>query len=494
MNVNDFPSFDNSYARLPARFYSHQTPDSVLNPASIRVNEVLAKNLGINPTWLASQEGVNFTSGNFVLEGATPIATAYAGHQFAGWNPQLGDGRALLLGEVIAFDKKRYDIQLKGSGRTLYSRGGDGRSPLGPVLREYIVSEAMASLGVPTTRALAAVTTGEGVQRDTELPGAVLARVARSHIRIGTVQYFAARQDYEALRILLDYVIQRHYPEAALTDRPFESLLIAIVERQATLVAQWQSLGFIHGVMNTDNVLLSGETIDYGPCAFMDGFNPNAVYSYIDRRGRYAYANQPRIAHWNLSQLAEAMLPVLDPDPDRALLLVQSAIDAFPDLFQSAYQRGMREKLGLYTEQPDDDVLIQDFLNVMAAENSDFTLSFRRLSDLVHPHTEREQIDSIFEFSAPFAEYLVGWRKRLSLESISAAQQQMQMDIVNPVYIPRNHLIEEAIQAAADREDFAPFHALVERLAKPGAFSAQQSAFALPPRAEQVVKNTFCGT
>ena len=339
--------FDNSYARMPDKFYSRLAPTPVTEPGAVRVNRALAEQLGLDPEWLSSTQGTRVVAGNGVPEGADPIATVYAGHQFGSYNPQLGDGRAILLGEVLGRDGKRYDIQLKGSGPTPYSRGGDGRSPLGPVLREYVVSEAMHQLGIPTTRALAAVTTGDQVARDEFLPGAVLARVASSHIRIGTFQFFAAQRDIAALRVLLNHVILRHYPEAEATDNPALTLLQAVVSRQASLVASWQLVGFIHGVMNTDNMLICGETIDYGPCAFMDDFHPDKVYSSIDHGGRYAYSNQPAIAHWNLACLAQTLLPLLHDDEEQATALAQKAIDAFPEQFLQAHTRGMARKLGL---------------------------------------------------------------------------------------------------------------------------------------------------
>ncbi|MEJ6539731.1 MAG: YdiU family protein, partial [Halioglobus sp.] len=318
-------TFDNSYARLPEQFYARQAPVPVTAPGPIRVNRQLAEQLGIDANWLSSEAGTQVVAGNAVPPGSEPLASVYAGHQFGGYNPQLGDGRAILLGEVLSHEGRRFDLQLKGSGPTPYSRGGDGRSPIGPVLREYIVSEAMHQLGVPTTRALAAVTTGEWVQRDGSLPGAILARVASSHIRIGTFQYFAARRDIESLQLLSHHVIDRHYPDAKSSDNPVLAMLEAIISRQAQLMAHWQLLGFIHGVMNTDNMLVCGETIDYGPCAFMDQFNPDQVFSSIDHAGRYAYRQQPAIAHWNLSVLAQALLPILDNEQERAVALAQKA-------------------------------------------------------------------------------------------------------------------------------------------------------------------------
>jgi uncharacterized protein YdiU (UPF0061 family) len=495
MNSEFSPTFDNSYARLPEQFYSRRMPVPVDKPGLIRVNHELAEYLGFDPAWLESQQGVEFMAGNFVPDNADPIATAYAGHQFGGWNPQLGDGRAVLLGEVIATDGVRNDIQLKGSGRTPWSRGGDGRAPLGPVLREYIVSEAMAVLGVPTSRTLGAVTSGEWVMREGRLPGAVLTRVAKSHIRIGTVQFFAARQDQDALKILIDHVIQRHYPDAAQAENPARAMLNGVVTRQASLIARWQSLGFIHGVMNTDNMLLSGETIDYGPCAFMDEFDPAKVFSSIDHGGRYAYRNQPQIAHWNLSVLTQSLLLFLGDDEDEMRASGQAAIDAFPDLYQNAYEQAMSKKLGLTQKMPGDVELIMDLLDLMQEENTDFTLTFRRLSDLVAEQTASGGgIGSIFELSDAFSLWIQRWQHRLDSDSLDAKDRQSAMYAVNPVYIPRNHLVEEVIQAAEKQQDFEPFHKLIDILAVPFEFDQTITRHALPPRPEQVVTQTFCGT
>ena len=494
MNSTTRLPFDNSYAQLGERFYTRQLPVPVSEPGLIRVNHALASHLGLDPDWLESEQGVEFIAGNFIAEGTDPLASVYAGHQFGGWNPQLGDGRAILLGEVIGKDNLRYDIQLKGSGRTPYSRGGDGRAPLGPVLREYIVSEAMSVLGVPTSRALGAVTTGEWVIREGRLPGAVLARVAQSHIRIGTLQFFASRQDNAALKTLIDHVIQRHYPRTAETANPVRSMLDGVIARQASLVAHWQSLGFIHGVMNTDNMLLSGETIDYGPCAFMDEFEPGKVFSSIDHGGRYAYGNQPPVAHWNLSVLTQTLLPFLDDDQDKALASGQSAIDAFPGLYQAAFLNNMLKKLGLM-EKADDAVLIQDLLKLMHENQTDFTLTFRYLSDLVDPKTASGGgVGTLFELPGDFDPWLKLWQQRLKLEPTGAAERQQAMYAVNPVYIPRNHLVEEAISAAGENQDFEPFNKLVDILANPFEFDRANARYAIPPRPEQVVRQTFCGT
>jgi uncharacterized protein YdiU (UPF0061 family) len=388
--VSDEPifAFDNSYARLPERFFARVAPTPVAGPELIRVNRPLAADLGLNAEYLASPEGVAILAGNRVPENATPLAMAYAGYQFGGWVPQLGDGRAILLGELIDRAGERRDLQLKGAGPTPFSRGGDGRAGLGPVLREYVVSEAMAALGVPTTRALAAVTTGQPIMRETPQPGAVLARVARSHVRVGTFQFFAGRQDTEAIRTLADYLIARHDPALVDTARPYGALLGMVIERQAELIAQWQSIGFIHGVMNTDNMSVVGETIDYGPCAFMDGYHPATVYSSIDRHGRYAFGNQPTIAHWNLARLAEAMLPILGPDGEAAVEEATARLGAFPGHFERCQRARMRAKLGLRdhsdgADDASDDTLVADLLARMAEHGADFTLTFRRLSDAV---------------------------------------------------------------------------------------------------------------
>jgi uncharacterized protein YdiU (UPF0061 family) len=487
--------FDNSYARLPARFFSHQAPEPVSEPGPVRSNTTLARFLGIDADWLASPEGVATIAGNQLPDGAEPIATVYAGHQFGNWNPQLGDGRAVLLGEVIAEDGQRYDIQLKGSGRTPYSRGGDGRAPLGPVLREYVVSEAMHALGIPTTRSLAAVTTGEAVYRNQRHPGGVLARVARSHIRFGTFQFFAAREDHEALQQLVTYCLQRHYPEHSDSENPALALLQQVVAAQAKLVAQWQMVGFIHGVMNTDNMLVGGETIDYGPCAFMDSFNPAQVYSSIDHGGRYAYENQPGITHWNLACFAQSLLPLLHADADTAVAQAQTAIDGFAQLFLDAHQQLMGEKLGLTLSGSEDEQLVQDLLAAMAEAEADFTLTFRALTDRVAGDTpEHQPVSDIFTLLASMQAWIDRWESRAATEGADAHQRLQRMLAANPVYIPRNHLVEACIRAAEDDGDLSVFHALVDRLESPWRYDPADSLFALPPRPEEIVRQTFCGT
>src|SRR3954471_21037814 len=375
-----FP-FQNTYSALPATFFARVAPTPVAAPRLIKLNRALAVHLGLDPDMLENPEGAEILAGKRLPDGADPIAMAYAGHQFGQFVPQLGDGRAILLGEVIDRDGIRRDIQLKGSGPTPFSRRGDGRAALGPVLREYIVSEAMFALGIPTTRSLAAVITGENVMRETMLPGAVLTRVASSHIRVGTFQFFAVRRDTDAIRRLADHVIARHYPDLAKAGQPYHALLEAVIARQAELVARWLLVGFIHGVMNTDNTSVAGDTIDYGPCAFMDNYDPATVFSSIDEMGRYAYGNQPRIALWNLTRFAECLLPLLSDDQEKAIAEAQSALEKFAEKFDAAYQAGLRRKLGLFTARDDDPELANDLLKTMAENQADFTLTFRRLSE-----------------------------------------------------------------------------------------------------------------
>jgi uncharacterized protein YdiU (UPF0061 family) len=503
MTSTNSPVFDNSYVQQNERFYTAQAPSSVPAPSLIRINVCLATELGIDPQWLASPEGIASMAGNHIPAGAEPIATVYAGHQFGGWNPQLGDGRAVLLGELIADSGIRYDWQLKGSGRTPYSRGGDGKSPLGPVLREYILCEAMAALNVPTTRALGAVTSGELVFRDQALPGAVFSRVAQSHIRVGTMQYFAARKDTDALQSLSDYLIKRHFPEAAHASNPILAMLNKIIQRQATLIAQWQSIGFIHGVMNTDNMLLCGETVDYGPCAFMDNYDPATVFSSIDQKGRYAYGNQPGIAHWNLAQLAQALIPILDnsldnnesTEEERAIAIAQEALNTFPDLFLSAYQNIIKDKLGIATFTEQDDDLYQNLLKLMEQQKTDFTLCFRRLAELADEAAcINSSVRELFDFNDNFTLWLQQWRQRLNSDSQSPAQRQAQMFKANPVFIPRNHLVQEAIAAAESNGDFSFFNQLVDVLENPHTFNPENQRYAMPAKPNERVLNTFCGT
>ena len=488
--------FDNSFVRLPERCYARLDPVPVANPALVAFNHALAAELGAEHGVPGAGELAAMFSGNVVPAGATPIALAYAGHQFGNFVPQLGDGRAILLGEVIDRQGRRRDIQLKGSGVTPFSRGGDGRAALGPVLREYLVSEAMHALGIPTTRTLAAVATGEPVFRDAPLPGAVLTRVAASHVRIGTFQYFAARGDVEAVRALADHVIGRHYPEARAADEPYVALLEAVVEAQASLVARWLHVGFIHGVMNTDNMAVSGETIDYGPCAFMDAYHPATVFSSIDRRGRYAYANQPRIAQWNLARFAETLLPLVDETPERAVERVTPALQGFGGCFERHWLDGMRRKLGLAGAEPEDAALVQALLDTMEAAAADYTLVFRRLSDAaagagLEAHSEVHQL---FDGSAGYLAWAAKWLERVARDPRATVERAAAMRAANPAFIPRNHQVEAALAAAVGSGDHAPFERLHAVLARP--FDDQPGAAALmaPPVEVDAGYRTFCGT
>ena len=477
--------FDNTYARLPARFYARVDPTHVAAPRLVRVNHDLAALLGLDPATLDA----DILAGNRLPVGAEPIAQAYSGHQFGHFSPTLGDGRAVLLGEVVGLDGQRYDIQLKGSGPTPFSRRGDGRAALGPVLREYLLGEAMHALGIPTTRALAAVTTGEPVYRETALPGAVLTRVAASHIRVGTFQFFASQGDAEAVRTLADYAIARHYPDLAGDYRGF---LDAVVARQAELVAHWLQVGFIHGVMNTDNTAISGETIDYGPCAFMDAYDPTTVFSSIDRDGRYAYGQQPRIAAWNLARLAEALLPLLGPDQEAAIEAAKQAIASFAPRFEPALLTGLRRKIGLQTEQEGDDELVQALLRHMQEGGADWTLTFRALADAVEGDDAPAR--ALFSPGAAWDAWAEHWKARLVREPGAPAERAAAMRALNPLYIPRNHLVEAALNAAVQSGDYRPFEELLGIITKPYEQRPGLERFTLPPRPEERVLATFCGT
>jgi serine/tyrosine/threonine adenylyltransferase len=489
--------FENTFAQLPEHFYARVDPTTVAAPRLVKLNVELARKLALDPDALESPRGVEILAGNRVAEGSEPLAQAYAGHQFGHFVPQLGDGRANLLGEVLGRDGVRYDIQLKGSGPTPFSRGGDGRAALGPVLREYILSEAMAALGVPTTRALAAVATGERVLRDTALPGAVLTRVAASHLRVGTFQYFAARGNTEATRRLADYAIARHYADAAQATRPYRALLDGVIARQARLVAQWMLLGFIHGVMNTDNTSISGETIDYGPCAFMEAYDPVKVYSSIDHYGRYAYGNQPRAAHWNLTRLAEALLPVLEQEEasgEAALASAQEALAAFTPQFEAALTAGLSRKLGLFTQREGDDALAQDLLQSMAANRADFTLTFRRLCDAADGPEGDVGVRGLFDHPGAYDAWAVAWRRRLEQEPVSSQDRAAAMRKASPAFIPRNHRVEAALVAAMERQDFQPFEQLLDVVSRPYEDRPDLERYGTPARPEECVLQTFCGT
>ena len=489
--------FANSYAQLPEHFYARVNPTPVASPRLVKVNVELARSLGLDPDALMSQRGVEILAGNRVADGSQPLAIAYAGHQFGHFVPQLGDGRANLLGEVIGLDGMRYDIQLKGSGPTPYSRRGDGRAALGPVLREYIVSEAMAALGVPTTRALAAVTTGELVLREIPLPGAVLTRVASSHLRVGTFQYFAAQGDIAGVQSLANYAIARHYPQIANTERPYRSLLDSLITRQAHLIAQWMLLGFIHGVMNTDNTSISGETIDYGPCAFMEAYAPATVFSSIDHQGRYAYSNQPPAAHWNLIRFAEALLPLLEQEAgskEAAVASANEALAVFGPQFETAHIAGLRRKLGLFTDHETDAALAQNLFDRMAANHADFTLTFRLLCDAATGPQDDAEVRALFAEPAAYDSWAADWRRRLEKESISAPERAARMRTTNPMFIPRNHLVEAAIAAAVQHENFQPFEKLLDVVSRPYEHRPDLKDYATPASPEQYVRETFCGT
>jgi serine/tyrosine/threonine adenylyltransferase len=476
--------FDNTYARLPERFYARLTPTKVRNPRLVKFNAVLAGELGLDAQQWESEMGTAFLSGNYVPEWAEPLAMAYAGHQFGHFVPQLGDGRAILLGELIACGGPRRDLHLKGTGRTPFSRRGDGRASLGPMFREYIISEAMHALGIPTTRSLAVVATGEPVVRETVLPGAILARIAASHLRVGTFEYFAAVGDVEAVRILADYAIDRHFPELTASSTPYLSLLAAVCERQAALVAQWMQVGFIHGVMNTDNLTISGETIDYGPCAFMDVYDPATVFSSIDYQGRYAFGNQPRIAYWNVARFADTLLPLLDDNRDTAIALAADTINQFPASFEPYWREGMRRKLGLVNAQPEDAGLIDALLALMQEHAADYTNTFRRLCAVAEGEAA----------PAGYEAWVTRWQARLGPDPQARSAAATLMRANNAAVIPRNHRVEAAINAAVQQGDFAPMETLLTVLSTPFDLKPEHVTYSTPPTPSERVSQTFCGT
>ena len=480
--------FDNSYSRLPGSLFSRVAPVPVTRPGLAILNESLAADLGLDAGALR-ESGAEIFAGNMTPEGAEPIAQAYAGHQF-GHFTNLGDGRAVLLGEQIAPGGQRFDIQLKGSGQTPYSRRGDGRAALGPMLREYIISEAMHALGIPTTRSLAVVTTGEQIVREELLPGALLTRVAASHIRVGTVEYASAIDDRAALEALTKHTLERHYPELAGADNAALALFGAVLERQAKLIAQWVCVGFVHGVMNTDNMALSGETIDYGPCAFMDTYDPATVFSSIDRGGRYAYGNQPNIAHWNLARLAEALLPLIDTDKDKAVASAEEVLGRFPERFRAHYTAGLQAKLGLLTEEEGDLDLAKGFLDWMKDAEADFTSSFAALTK----RAETGHAEGPLSFGgAPLRSWLERWDARLDRQQKSKAEVASLMRRSNPVVIPRNHRVEEAL-ASATGGDFSVMNRLVEALRAPYSETADNAPYRDAPPPGGTPYRTFCGT
>jgi uncharacterized protein YdiU (UPF0061 family) len=483
-----------SYADLPERFFARINPTPVAAPRLLRFNHALSTELGLDVDDLDAEALAALFSGNVIQQGLHPIAMAYAGHQFGHFVPQLGDGRALLLGEAVDRTALGRDIQLKGSGRTPYSRGGDGRAALGPVLREYLVSEAMHALGIRTTRALAAVATGEPVFREEALPGAIVTRVAASFVRVGTFQYFAARADVDAVRQLADYVIARHYPQAKADDQPYLALLRYVTDAQAVLIATWMNVGFIHGVMNTDNMAVSGETIDFGPCAFMDSYDSKAVFSSIDRQGRYAYGNQPHAGVWNLARFAETLLPIIDANADRAVQLASDVISTFSARFADASLAGLRRKLGLAAQEEGDSALADDLLDAMQRNQADFTLTFRGLCDAVETEPGDARVRALFANPRDYDEWAGRWRARLNREPLGPSARALAMRQVNPAVIPRNHRIEQVIKAAVESQDFGPFAGLSTVLSQPYEPPEGSDSYAAPPQPGERVLQTFCGT
>ncbi|MFD2672997.1 protein adenylyltransferase SelO [Marinicrinis sediminis] len=481
-------NFDNSYVKLPSSFYTRLDPTPVAAPKLVKLNEALADEMGLETDALHEEEEAAVFAGNCVPEGAAPLAQAYAGHQF-GHFTMLGDGRAILLGEQLTPAGERMDIQLKGSGQTPYSRMGDGRAGLGPMLREYIISEAMHALGIPTTRSLAVVTTGESIMRLTEEPGAVLTRVAASHLRVGTFQYAAGLGDNRKLQALADYAIERHDPDCAHAASPYLSLLQRVIARQAKLIAKWQLVGFIHGVMNTDNMTISGETIDYGPCAFMDVYHPETVFSSIDRHGRYAYGNQPKIASWNLTRFAESLLPLIHQDEQEAIRQTEEALTGFGEQFSEHWLTGMRAKLGLFDEEEQDESLIHGLLALMEKYEADFTNTFRAMS---LDHTTSTDHD-LFQ-AEEFQKWKQQWEDRLNRQSESREAAQERMRAHNPAVIPRNHRVEEALKAAEEEGDLSVMDKLLNVLAAPYAYSPEQESYTVLPQPSGRPYRTYCGT
>jgi len=484
--------FEHSYSALPSRFYARVNPTTVADPQVVIFNTRLAEDLGLESN-VVEREAAAMLSGNRLPDDANPIAMAYAGHQFGTFVPRLGDGRAILLGELKGRDGILRDLQLKGAGLTPFSRDGDGRAAVGPMLREYLISEAMHALSVPTTRSLAVVTTGERVFREDALPGAVLTRVAASHVRVGTFQYFAARGDQDALRELLDYVIARHYPEARDADVPALAVLTAVTQRQVALVADWMLVGFIHGVMNTDNMALSGETIDYGPCAFMDDYDPNTVFSSIDHNGRYAYANQPAIAQWNLARFAETLLLLIDPDPEKAVSLATEVVQPFIARFDARILEGMRRKIGLSSAMEGDADLIKRLLATMQYSHADFALTFRRLALAAQDPGELPELRGLFAATSDIDGWLRNWQERLECDPQTIAERVASMRAVNPTVVPRNHRVEAALNAA-ESGDYSPFHRLLGILQRPYDDQPEVGDYSLPPQPSERVLQTFCGT
>jgi len=485
-------NFSNTYAKLPKNFYEEIKPIPVKNPKLLNLNKELTKFLNIDSQLITEDNGKLIFSGNLIPEGAQPLAMAYAGHQFGNFVPKLGDGRAILIGELIATDGKRYDLQLKGSGKTSFSRQGDGRSPLGPVIREYILSEALHYLGIKTTRSLAIVSSGEKVLRETQTDGGILTRIASSHIRIGTFEFFYYNNDFESLKKLADYSINRHYPDSQF-DNPYKFLLLKVINSQAELIAKWMSVGFIHGVMNTDNTSISGETIDYGPCAFMDHYHPNRVFSYIDNFGRYSYMNQGKIMLWNLSKFAECMIPLLDNDFEVSKNIASACLKKFPKIFEEFWFNKIRSKFGFHKKKKGDNEIIYNFFEILRSENLDFTNSFRNLSKIIK--NDEKKIPYInLKDAKKLEKWINNWINRIEYEKQEKKQIANQMDLVNPIYIPRNHLVEDAIDSAVENNDFKKMKMLLRVIKEPFSEKKKYSIFSSPPKPNEIVKNTFCGT
>ena len=484
-------NFSNTYSKLPKNFYEKINPVPVKNPKLEQYNFKLSKYLNIDPKKLSGETGRLFFSGNQIPYGASPIAMAYAGHQFGSFVPKLGDGRAILIGELTTKNGERFDLQLKGSGRTSFSRQGDGRSPIGPVIREYIVSEALHHLGIKSTRSLAIVSTGENVIREKSIPGGILTRIASSHIRIGTFEYFYHRNDLNSLKKLVEYTIQRHFSNER-GRNPYESLLKEVIKSQASLISKWMSVGFIHGVMNTDNTSISGETIDFGPCAFMDHFNPNRVFSYIDHSGRYSYSNQGKVMLWNLSKFTECLLPFLNADLKKSREKAVDILNIFPDYFNKYWLKEMSRKIGISNIKNEDQLLINDLLKILNDENLDFTLSFRNLPkvDLNNTHIFFDKIKD----KKKFGDWINRWNKRLQYEKKNISKIKSMLDDVNPAYIPRNHIIEKIIESAEDKNDFSPMKKLLSIIEKPYNSQNVDVKYESAPQPHEVVSNTFCGT
>ncbi len=487
-------NFDNSFVLLPQQFYAKVSPTPVTNPSIIAINDRVASELQLDSSMLKTAVGAGIFAGNVIPSGAAPIAMKYAGHQFGGFVPQLGDGRAVLLGEIVGTSGQRFDIQLKGSGITPFSRQGDGRSSLGPVIREYIISEAMNSLGIRTTRALAAVTTGETVVRTKKLPGAILTRVACSHIRVGSFECFANKGDKQTVKILADYTINRLYPECSSSSNKYIQLLNKVIDAQAQLIASWMHIGFIHGVMNTDNMAISGETIDYGPCAFLDEYDLAKVFSSIDYKGRYAFGNQGRIAQWNLARFAETLLFLLDADQNEAIKLAENSIAHFTELFENYWIAGMLKKIGLASQQENDLQLIEQLLHLMQKHKTDYTVTFRYLSLSLENEFYRIAIKDMFGSSQEFEAWYMGWQERLNVEDNSISEIAQNMCLVNPNYIPRNHRVEQVIDAAVENNDFSLMHELISVLNNPYSEQKDMLHYAEPPKTHELVYQTFCGT